>query len=88
MILYNLRTDGSGAHRITKFVDGEAESSYIVSPRTCECPAGHRSTCRHRQMLPELLARNLLDYALFWDFERKQTCDMNGLPMRHTIEKT
>lgn len=84
--LYNLHTDGDN-YRITKFVDGEPESSYLVSFTDCQCPratAGHPS-CRHRQMLPEMLDRHLCNSFLFWDFDRKFSCDMTGAPMRHTI---
>ncbi len=74
--LYNLHSDGE-AYRITKFLDGEPESSYIVSDRTCQCPAGYR-ICRHRQMLPLMLSRNLLNAPWFWDFERQRATDFNG----------
>jgi|ERR1700726_885384 len=82
--IYNLRTDGLN-HRITKFIDGNVESSYLVAPNQCTCPRSAHPTCRHRQMLPELLARNLLDSPLFWDFDRKVSCDMNGNVMRITV---
>lgn len=95
--LYNVvtsidRTDGL-SYRITKFVDGEVESSYLTSRSECECPAGHRSTCRHRQMLPEMLNRGLLNthYFLDWD-QGMRTCDFQGstvLPpsMTHPAEE-
>lgn len=87
MILYNLRSDTSGAYRITKFVDGEAEGSYVVSNKTCECPAGPRPTCRHRQMLPTMLGRQLLDAPWFWDFDRKAITDFSGgvVDQYHTV---
>jgi hypothetical protein len=76
--LYSLRTDGSG-HRITKFVDGEPEGSYLVSREACECPAGHRSTCRHRQMLPQLLAEGIANTHWFWNFDLHRVVDFDGM---------
>lgn len=72
MTLYNLRTDGDN-YRITKFTnDLDVESSYLTSHNECACPAGHRPTCRHRQMLPTMLAANLCDSGGFYDFEAQQ----------------
>lgn len=84
MTLYNLRTDPAG-FRVTKFDDDlEVESSYLMdfdptepgSPVICECPAGIRPTCRHRQMLPTLLER--LDTAWFLDHETQEWVDPTG----------
>jgi hypothetical protein len=75
--LYSLRTDGV-QFRITKFVDGEVESSYICNTRECECPAGHRATCRHRQMLPQLLAERIVDTHWFYDFDTRRVVDFDG----------
>ena len=69
MILYNCHTEGD-QYRITKFNDGEPESSYICSPTECECPAGHRPSCRHRQMLPQMLAHRIQDSMWFMDWDR------------------
>jgi hypothetical protein len=72
MTLYNLKTDGD-EYRITKFTnDLEVESSYLTSHQECTCPAGHRPTCRHRQMLPSMLAADLADSGGFYDFESQQ----------------
>lgn len=80
--LYSLRTDPNG-YRITKFVDGEVESSYLTSHEACECPAGHRHTCRHRQMLPTMLAHQLADSLWFFDFDHGgQIVDFNGTSKR------
>jgi hypothetical protein len=76
--LYSLRTDGSD-HRITKFVDGEVESSYLTSRDACECPAGHRATCRHRQMLPQLLAEGIANTHWFWNFDLHRVVDFDGM---------
>lgn len=69
-ILYNCHSDSSG-YRITKFNDGEVESSYICSTDACECPAGVRTTCRHRQMLPLFIDRGAVDSFWFLDWQRK-----------------
>ncbi len=68
-ILYNCHTDGDH-YRITKFNDSEVESSYLCTEDECECPAGHRHTCRHRQMLPRFLHRNAVNTFWFHDFDR------------------
>ena len=72
MALYNLKSS-DGAWRITKFDnDLNVESSYITSEAECECPAGSRPTCRHRQMLPKMLNVGAEDSGMFYDFERNQ----------------
>lgn len=76
--LYSLRSDGD-QYRITKFVDGEVESSYFCTVHECECPAGHRHTCRHRQMLPQLLAEGIVDTHWFWDFDIRRVVDFSGM---------
>lgn len=76
--LYSLRTDGD-QYRITKIVDGEVESSYLSTERECECPAGHRPMCRHRQMIPEMLARGICDTHWFWNFDLHRVVDFNGM---------
>ena len=83
MTLYNLRTALDG-YRITKWdSDMNPESSYLIGGADhtdrveCECPAGSRSTCRHRQMLQDLIP--LVDTEFFWDFERHYACDANGM---------
>jgi hypothetical protein len=69
MTLYNLKTDGDH-YRITKFdSDLNVESSYLLSATECECPAGHRPSCRHRQMLPKMLAGGALNKPSFYDFD-------------------
>lgn len=69
-ILYNCHTDGDN-YRITKFNDGEVESSYLCSTTECQCPAGQRPTCRHRLMLPMFINREAVDTFWFLDWERK-----------------
>ena len=70
MTLYNLKSS-DGQWRITKFDDQlNVESSYITSETECECPAGVRPSCRHRQMLPRMLNVGAEDSGMFYDFER------------------
>lgn len=68
--LYNCRDDGD-QWRITKFdSDFNPEASYLLDASNCECPAGHRPTCRHRQMLPKFIARNAVNTQWFFDHDR------------------
>lgn len=80
--LYSLHSgiDRTGAyeHRVTKFVDGEVESSYLTTQTECECPAGHRPSCRHRQMLPQMLAAGIANTHWFWDFDLGRVVDFDG----------
>lgn len=70
-MLYNCKVDGDH-YRITKFTpDLEVESTYLTSESECECPAGHRHTCRHRQMLPMFIEKPATRGQYFLDFERK-----------------
>jgi hypothetical protein len=80
MILYNCHTDGD-EYRITKFIDGNPESSYLLSHAECQCPAGSRPTCRHRQMLPVFLNSGIVDTHLFLNWDNGHyTCDFEGNP--------
>lgn len=84
--LYSLRTDGD-QWRITKFVDGDVESSYLTTHSECDCPAGHRHTCRHRQMLPQMLAHKLCDTHWFFCFDTGgQIVDFNGTS-KHLLDQ-
>src|SRR6266436_9602135 len=69
--LYNCHTDGAD-YRITKFDSlGNVESSYLCSLDNCECPAGHRPSCRHRHMLPRFLAKGAVNSFYFYDYDRQ-----------------
>jgi hypothetical protein len=73
MSLYSVRSNGEAEFTITKFDnDLNPEATYALSLHECDCPAGHRPTCRHRQMLPIFLARDAVDSGAFYDFEGKQ----------------
>lgn len=69
-ILYNCRHAGE-TFRITKFSEHmEVESSYLCTESTCDCPAGVRPTCRHREMLPKFIQREHVGDEWFFDFDR------------------
>jgi len=69
-ILYNCRHSGD-QYRITKFdSDMNPQASYLCSLEECDCPAGLRVTCRHRQMLPKFIARQHVGDEWFLDFDR------------------
>lgn len=77
MSLYNLRFADFG-FTITKFDDDlNPQGSYNVGndPNTgqlyCDCPAGQRHTCRHREMLPIFLDTNRVNTNWFYDYDAK-----------------
>jgi hypothetical protein len=72
MSLYNAKRV-EDAYRITKFTDDlDVESSYITARDACECPAGHRDTCRHRQMLPNFLEAERIGTGWFLDWDNRR----------------
>lgn len=74
--LYHIRTE-DGTYRITKLdTDLNMESSYVVSAEACECPQGHKPTCRHRKMLPLMIPR--ADTPWFLDYDTRQWHDPTG----------
>lgn len=70
-VLYNCHHDGD-QYRISKFVDGELESSYLTTHSECDCPAGHRTSCRHRQMLPQMIFLGIVNQPYFIDWDNKR----------------
>lgn len=84
-ILYNCHTDGT-EYRITKFSDGNVESSYLCSTDECQCPAGHRHTCRHRMMLPLFINRGAVNTFWFLDYERKGWVSNESAPLRFDMD--
>lgn len=69
-ILYSCRHDGD-QFRISKFDEhGEVLSSYLCDEQNCECPAGHRRMCRHREMLPLFIRRNAVNSGWWLDYDR------------------
>ena len=73
MELYNCKTTPEpNVYTITKF-DGDLQvlSTYLVSKKTCACPRGTHSTCRHRQMLPSFTAKEHVDDGWFLDYHTR-----------------
>src|SRR5258708_36152191 len=69
--LYNMHTEGD-QYRCTKFDSiGNVESSYLCTESTCECPAGHRPSCRHRHMLPRFIAKDAVNSFFFYDYDQQ-----------------
>lgn len=76
MTLYNLKSEGD-LYRITKFDDDlNPLSSYLVSESHCDCPAGHRPICRHREMLAPM--RKRVDSAWFYNYTSQAWADPTG----------
>lgn len=68
--LYNCKHSGD-QYRITKFTsDFNVEASYLCDLTACECPAGHRPSCRHRQMLSKFITREAVGTEWFFDHDR------------------
>src|SRR6266581_1601919 len=68
--LYNCKHAGD-QYRITKFDEHmNVESSYLCTTRECECPAGHRPRCRHREMLPRFIQRGTIGTEWCYDYDR------------------
>lgn len=66
---YNCKPSGD-QYRITKFdTDANPESSYLTDGIECDCPAGVRPTCRHRQMLPLFKASKATNGEAFFNFD-------------------
>lgn len=68
--LYNCRHSGD-QFRISKFDHHfDLISSYLCTEQECDCPAGHRPQCRHRQMVPKFIARGAVNTEWFFDYDR------------------
>jgi hypothetical protein len=70
MTLYSCLVDGD-QYRITKFDDYmNPQSSYLCTETECECPAGVRPICRHREMLPKFIERKTVGTDWWFDYDR------------------
>src|SRR6266446_9601298 len=68
--LYNCKHSGD-QYRITKFDEHmNVEASYLCTTKECECPAGHRPRCRHREMLPRFIQRGVVGTEWCYDYDR------------------
>lgn len=82
-ILYSCRHDGD-IYRISKFNDGEVESSYLTDGEACDCPAGQRRVCRHREMLPLFIRRGAVNSGWQLDYDRGGWVQMYEDEVEHT----
>ena len=74
--LYSCRHDGD-QYRITKLTENlDVESSYLCTFEECDCPAGVRPTCRHREMLPKFIQREAVSTGWMFDYDRGGWVDM------------
>lgn len=70
--LYSCRHSGD-QYRITKLnehFEVEGNSSYLCTLSECDCPAGVRPMCRHREMLPKFIHRKAIGTEWMYDFDR------------------
>jgi hypothetical protein len=78
-ILYSCKHDGD-QYRITKFdEDFNIESTYLCTVADCECPAGVRPMCRHREMLPKFLSREAVGTGWMYDYDRGGWVDQHWM---------
>lgn len=69
MVMYNCRADGD-QWRITKFdEDMNVQASYLCTESFCDCPAGQRPMCRHREMLPAFIGRGAIGNGWFLNYD-------------------
>jgi hypothetical protein len=86
-ILYSCRHDGD-QYRITKFdEDFNVESSYLCTVADCECPAGVRPMCRHREMLPKFLSREAVGTGWMYDYDRGGWVDQRWMIEEPTVRE-
>jgi hypothetical protein len=85
--LYNCKRIDASHYRITKFDDGFVPyqhhdgslSSYTCSKAGCDCPQGHKPSCRHRKMLPFFVDGEHVDDNYFFIWETHQWLKATGI---------
>ena len=85
--LYNCKRITKDHYRITKFDDGLVPyqhhdgtlSSYVCSDEGCDCPQGHKPSCRHRKMLPFFIEEEHVDDNYFFIWETHQWFKATGI---------
>ncbi len=71
--LYSCRSINAAEYRISKFdADFNLQSSYTMTQEGCDCPQGHKPTCRHRKMLPEFARQGHIGDGWFFDWDTRQ----------------
>jgi len=62
------------------FEDGKGRNSmYTCSVEGCDCPAGHKDTCRHRKMLPFFIEHKHIDDGWFFIWNTHQWLKATGI---------
>lgn len=75
--LYNIRTLPGGSYRVAKFdEDIDVLAVYVVTKPgryyNCNCRAGQRPSCRHREMVIGFLKYNAVDTGLLYDYDNQK----------------
>jgi hypothetical protein len=66
-------------YRITKFdEDWNVLSSYETSTHGCECPQGHKASCRHREMLVMFQSAGHIDDGWLLDWHTRLWWEPSG----------
>lgn len=72
MSLYNMK-HLNDHYEINKFdSDLNPQATYEVSIKECNCQAGHRPTCRHRQMLLVFQYSGRINTGWMWEFDDRE----------------
>ena len=85
--LYNCKQIDKDHYRVTKFDSGLVPfedhegrvSSYTCTHTECDCPQGHKPTCRHRKMLPFFVAEDHIDDNYFFCWDTHQWIKATGI---------
>jgi len=90
--LYNCKTE-NGEYRITKFDSDlnpinhkSGPSSYLVSLNGCECPQGHKASCRHRKMLEIFESEEHINDGYFFIWNTHQWIKPTGIFANEEIQ--
>ncbi len=71
--LYACRSLNPAEYSMTKFdADFNVQSSYTLTQEGCDCPQGHKPTCRHRKMLPAFAKEGHINDGWFLDWDTRQ----------------
>ena len=85
--LYNCKRIDTNHYRVTKFDSGFVPfehhdgtvSAYTCSESGCDCPQGHKPSCRHRKMLPFFLEHNHVNDGWFFIWDTHQWIKPTGI---------
>lgn len=79
--LYTIKSTSDTTFSVTKFdldfnPEGELYHVSVIGAgkqqsTICTCPAGHRTTCRHRQMLDVFKEEERIDSGWFYHFDKR-----------------